>query len=138
MQLMFPFDTRWSIFMVKKPIRLAATMLGIVASLMPAMAQAEQMIWQFKSTDKNAVEFQLYAQNRNNIWPGITQVYTLKDAKPYRYPITCNRGDNICYGAWSVVKSTTYWGVGRGNKQKCTDCCYTCGNANPPLKTLTP
>jgi hypothetical protein len=124
--------------MTKKPIRLVAALLGIAANLMPMAAQAEQMVWQFKSTYRYAVEFQLYAQGRNNIWPGSARVYTLKDSKPYRYPITCNRGDYICYGAWSAGKSTTYWGVGRGNQHKCKDCCYTCGNANPPLKTLTP
>ena len=43
------------------------------------------------------------------------------------YKISCIKGEKVCYGAWLQGNSSRYWGVGKGNQQKCADCCYTCG-----------
>jgi hypothetical protein len=101
--------------------------LVAAATLMPAAASADVMTWQLRSFSKNQIEIAFYSQNRRNEWPGGGKVYVNKTYDTVKYPLTCIKGEKICYGAWLKGNATRYWGVGQGGKQKCADCCYTCG-----------
>jgi hypothetical protein len=74
----------------------------------------------------NAVEVELYSQDRKHVWPGGNQVYYLDDGESKQIHLSCKQGENICYGAWVSGDKQTYWGTGPNNKESCEDCCYVC------------
>ncbi len=74
----------------------------------------------------NAVEVELYSQDRKHVWPGGNQVYYLDDGESKQIHLSCQQGENICYGAWVSGDKQTYWGTGPNNKETCEDCCYVC------------
>lgn len=106
--------------------RLTAALLA-VSVLAPSAASADVMTWKLRSFSKNVIEVAFYSQNRRTEWPGGGKVYVNRTFDTVSYPLTCVKGEKICYGAWIKGASTTYWGMGQGGKQKCTNCCYTCG-----------
>lgn len=110
---------------------LFAAHLGTVGA-----AKAESMTWKFRSYHANIVDIQLYAPARNHVWPGNTQVWSVKDYQVNDITINCVRGEKICYGAWVRGTESSYWGAGRGNKRSCTNCCGTCGGGPMPVINL--
>ena len=53
-------------------------------------------------------------------------------------PLSCDAGESICYGAGNGGDEQTYWGVGPGDKGKCTDCCYVCTGGETEEIDLVP
>ncbi|MFN3673767.1 MAG: hypothetical protein ACK4VM_17815 [Bosea sp. (in: a-proteobacteria)] len=104
---------------------LGAAAIGLLA--MTGAAAADTMTWKLRSFSKNAIEVSFYSQNRRNEWPGGGKVYVNRTYDVVDYKISCIKGEKVCYGAWLQGNSSRYWGVGKGNQQKCADCCYTCG-----------
>lgn len=102
-----------------------ACLLGALA-LFAQPAMAEEMNVMITNSHPFAVELELYSQDRDHVWPGNGQVYLLNDGEEKLVPISCNQGENICYGAWVSGDANTYWGVGPDNSQDCPDCCYVC------------
>ncbi|SMD09685.1 hypothetical protein SAMN05880593_12117 [Rhizobium sp. RU36D] len=100
---------------------LAATMVG---AAMPAFAA--DVTFMMQNDHPNAVEVELYSQDRNHVWPGGNQVYYLDDGETKQIPLSCNQGETICYGAWIAGDRGTYWGTGPDNAESCSDCCYVC------------
>jgi hypothetical protein len=97
------------------------------AVLMPSAASADVMTWKLRSFSANAIEVAFYSQNRRNEWPGGGKVYVNRTYDTVSDPLTCIKGEKICYGAWLKGNAARYWGMGQGGKQACTECCYTCG-----------
>jgi hypothetical protein len=93
----------------------------------PSVASADVMTWKLRSFSNNAIEVAFYSQNRRTEWPGGGKVYVNRTYDTVSYPLTCIKGEKICYGAWVKGNSSRHWGMGQGGKQKCTNCCYTCG-----------
>ena len=89
-------------------------------------AKAEEFTFSIRNSHPNALEVELYSQDRNHVWPGHGEVYIFDDGETKEIPLTCKAGETICYGAWISGDRETYWGVGPDNKEDCTDCCYTC------------
>jgi hypothetical protein len=93
-------------------------------------ASAADVTFVMKNNHPNAVEVELYSQDRNHVWPGGGEVYILDDGEAKTMALSCNEGEKICYGAWISGDKSTYWGTGSANGETCTDCCYTCTGGN--------
>jgi len=115
--------------------RVAALVLAALMMTLGA-AQAQNMTWKFRSDHPNVVDVELYSQDRDYVWPGNNQVFSLDDSNVRDMPIRCRDGEKICYGAWVRGQDGTYWGTGPQNKQRCTDCCSVCGEGDPPVRLL--
>lgn len=105
--------------------QLAALSVAILAGSIPA-AFAADVTFQMRNSHPNAVEVELYSQDRDHVWPGNNQVYYLDDGETKQIPLACDEGEKICYGAWVSGDKSTYWGTGPDNAETCEDCCYTC------------
>ena len=103
----------------------AAAMLAAQLAL-SVPASAADVTFTMRNNHPNAVEVELYSQDRDHVWPGDNQVYILDDGETKIMPLSCEEGEKICYGAWIQGDQQTYWGVGPGNTEACDDCCYTC------------
>jgi hypothetical protein len=111
----------------KLPLIGAALACGLFTA---SAASAADVTFVMKNNHPNAVEVELYSQDRDHVWPGNGQVYVLDDGEAKTMALACNDGEKICYGAWISGDKSTYWGVGPGNSETCTDCCYTCTGGN--------
>jgi hypothetical protein len=101
-------------------------------------AVADTVTFRIKSNHENKVKVKFYSQDRNHVWPSTTTSYNLDDYAFHNFRLTCQQGEKICYGAWVVGNNATYWGVGRGDKHSCSECCLTCNDGRIIAKTLTP
>lgn len=97
---------------------------AFAGSVLPAAAADVTFI--MRNSHPNAVEVELYSQDRDHVWPGGNQVYYLDDGETKEIPLSCSEGEQICYGAWVSGDKGTYWGTGPENAETCEDCCYTC------------
>ncbi|AXS42378.1 hypothetical protein D1F64_02350 [Breoghania sp. L-A4] len=89
-------------------------------------APAETLTWTITSQHPNTIELEFYSQSRKHVWPGKGKVYVIDDYDEHTYTLKCDAGEDICYGAWVKNESSTYWGSGKGDKEGCEECCYTC------------
>lgn len=100
--------------------------------------RASTLRWNFQNQSGRRVEFQLYSQRRNWVWPRANRVYVLPDARRYVTDISCQPNEKICFGAWVAGNTNRYWGVGYRNSQGCASCCYICGRGDTRLIRLLP
>ena len=106
---------------------LALVSAVLVAAPVPsADAQEYNVTFRVKNDYPYRVQMAFYSQNRNAVWPGNGQAYTLQNSRVHEFPLHCRPGERICYGGWVEGNARRYWGVGLGNKQRCSGCCYTC------------
>jgi len=117
--------------------RIVAAALFFAASLSGA-AFADDVTFVMKNGHPNAIELELYSQDREHIWPGNGEVYLLDDGETKEVPLSCEAGESICYGAWISGDQNTYWGVGPDNSQTCDNCCYTCEGGQTEEINLVP
>lgn len=110
--------------------------LGL-AMAVASPALAADVTFVMRNDHPNAVELELYSQDRNHIWPGGNEVYYLDDGETKQIPLSCEEGESICYGAWISGDKQTYWGVGPENAETCQDCCYTCSSGETEQINLT-
>lgn len=68
--------------------------------------------------------------------PAGGKVYVLDDSEVHSYTLSCNPGEDICFGAWVRGNTDKYWGVGYDNSQDCSDCCYYCDNIDTDVRNL--
>jgi hypothetical protein len=116
-----------------------ATLATSLVVSAPMQALGETFVWRFANQSGQPVSIELYSQKRQgHVWPGDGQVWTLPgNGATYTNPINCQRHEKICYGAWLPNDETSYWGVGRNNRQVCTDCCYDCTGRQTQVIQLT-
>lgn len=107
------------------------------AAVAPAR-KAATLRWNFRNQSGRRVEFQLYSQRRNWVWPRANRVYVLPDARLYVTDISCQPNEKICFGAWVAGNTNRFWGVGYSNSQSCPNCCYICGGGQTRLIRLLP
>ena len=103
----------------------AAAMLAAQLAL-SVPASAADVTFTMRNNHPNALEVELYSQDRDHVWPGNNQVYVIDDGNVHDYALECNSGEKICYGAWLRSDSSSYWGSGYGGEQRCDSCCFTC------------
>lgn len=107
------------------PTRFAAAFTLTVFALTPALA--DEMAFYLRNNHARAVVVELYSQaTPGKVWPGGDQVYLLEKGEKKSVPITCESGEEICYGAWLYGDASRFWGVGPDNVQACEDCCVVC------------
>jgi hypothetical protein len=114
-------------------LRSAVAVAVATACLAPvgaSFADAADVTFVMRNSHQFRVQVELYSQTRNHVWPGNNKVYILDDSETKRIPLSCESGEQICYGAWVDGDATTYWGVGPNNKENCEDCCYICQGGN--------
>ena len=94
---------------------------------------ADTMNWQFRSFAEYTVDVKLYSQSRRIVWPSATTVWSLRDYKVHKIPISCVAGERICFGAWVQGNSRRAWGKGSDGNLSCQNCCYICddGKSTP-------
>jgi hypothetical protein len=98
----------------------AATVAGL------SSASAETMSFYMKNQTTRSVVVELYAQDRQHVWPGDDQVYYLETGEKKSVPIECTPGERICWGAWRYGNDRWTWGTGPDNGRTCDDCCSLC------------
>jgi hypothetical protein len=99
-------------------------------TLSSAGDRSNQLTLLVRSLDHYAVELEFYANGRGAAWPGGDQVYPLKDSRFHEYTLNCRSGEKVCYGGWRSGNSKIYWGVGRGGREGCENCCAACGSGS--------
>lgn len=118
---------------------IAAAAFATTALLAPSTAAlASDVTFAIKNSHPNAVEVELYSQDRKHVWPGGNEVYYLDDGETKSMALSCDEGETICYGAWISGDRGSYWGVGPDNVQDCDDCCYTCEGGETEEIELVP
>ncbi|MBB4066419.1 hypothetical protein [Gellertiella hungarica] len=108
------------------PIAKRLVAAAVVLAGMHATGFASDVTFVMRNSHPNAVEVELYSQDREHVWPGGSEVYYLDDGETKEMSLSCEEGEKICYGAWVAGDQGTFWGTGPDNAQRCTDCCYTC------------
>ena len=121
----------------RPPVLSLAALLVAAAGLMATQASAAELVWRIQSEHPNHVSVEFYSQDRNQVWPGGGEVYVIKDWATHTYSLSCDDGENICYGAW-VNASSTYWGAGMDGAEACDSCCEVCGHSEPNTRVLKP
>lgn len=108
----------------------AGPMLAVLLAIGVQPALASDVTFVIKNNHPNAVELELYSQDRDHVWPGGDQVYYLDDGEVKNIGLACEEGEQICYGAWISGDPESYWGVGPNNTENCESCCYTCSGGS--------
>lgn len=112
--------------------------LWLVSGAM-APAAADSLVFRFQSQHANIVDVELYSDDRRgHVWPGRNEIYVLDDYSTKRISISCRYGESICYGAWVRGRTSTYWGVGYKNRNRCSNCCYQCTGGETRVIVLNP
>jgi len=75
------------------------------------------------------VMIKVFAKARNWQWPSHHTHWNLNDGGQHELRISCQDGEQVCYGGAYAANDATYWGVGFKGDKACKDCCLTCGNA---------
>jgi len=119
----------------------------VLASALPAEDEAElESDQQYSTADDDGNDTSVSFVKKTMTWlftdlcpDGVSPLLKLFDVTikkswgPYWFPIygqtykikiSCEKGDKICYGAWT---NNLYWGCGKGCKQYCPNCCTRCG-----------
>src|SRR6266851_6389585 len=77
----------------------------------PTLVTADEMYWTLTSKYQYKVQFKLYSNDRNHVWPSASTAWDLDDYASHTVRINCIRGELICYGAWETGNDTVYWGA---------------------------
>lgn len=109
---------------------------AFVAMLSPTAVYPETLTWQVRSNYPYTVHFKLFSQSRNNEWPGGDNVWMLDDYEVKTISISCSYLEKICYGAWPVGDTNSYWGRGNEDDQACDDCCTYCDGGTTKIYNL--
>lgn len=112
--------------------------MGLAVTMaMAAPAMAADVTFVMRNDHPNAVEVELYSQDRDYVWPGNGEVFYLDDGETKQIPLSCEEGETICYGAWISGDKQSYWGTGPDNAENCENCCYTCTGGETEQINLT-
>jgi hypothetical protein len=98
----------------------------LIASL--AQAHADNLIYPVKNSSGHNIQVRFFSQTRTVWWPGENSGYNQAKKTTVNYNISCNPGEYICYGAWSMPDEKLNWGVGLTGKGQCSQCCNHCGD----------
>lgn len=99
----------------------------------PAKAQDSSITFYVQSLHPNIVDLEFYSQDYDVSWPGDGEVYSLSDDEVIEFPLSCQSGEQICYGAWVRGSQSSEWGVGKENTGGCESCCYVCDGGETPV-----
>ena len=100
--------------------------LAFATLLLASPTHAADMALFVKNQRQQAVAVELFSHDRQTAWPGDDQVFLIEPGSQKSVPISCNQGENICYGAWVNGNDRVSAGVGPDNDQPCDTCCFIC------------
>ena len=128
----------------------------VCLSALSLSATAVEMTIQFTNDTERALNLKLFsrAESRQE-WPSRTKAFSVRpDSAVQQIKITCEEGEQICWGAWMTVQSVSgeivgasgqrathtskyMTGVGDRGQRTCERCCYICKDgAVMPVATL--
>lgn len=119
--------------------RLGIALLAVLSMLLGSSAHTQQnhsLTFKFKSDYKYKVQVAFFSQDRDHVWPGGGQAYTLDDSKTHEIKLSCRSNEHICYGGWVTGNAKLYWGRGADGKLRCESCCYRCNDNMTPVIRL--
>jgi len=98
------------------------------------------VIFNIQSNHPNSVELEFYSSiDKTRRWPGSNRVYALRDSAVHTYRLSCQPGENVCFGAWVEGSGLNpYWGSGYRGRQSCRNCCLSCPSGNASTIVLEP
>lgn len=101
--------------------------LGI-AMLAPATSSVAQegMTMFIRNLQPRAVVVEFHGRKSGTVWPGDTKVYLLDKDERKSVTISCQAGENVCFGAWANGNDRISYGVGPDDDQTCSECCRIC------------
>ncbi|RVD68408.1 MAG: hypothetical protein E5V62_31975 [Mesorhizobium sp.] len=100
---------------------------ALLATLLLATpAQADDMSVFVRNQRSQGVALELFSRDRDTVWPGGDKVFLIRPGARKSVPISCNPGENICWGAWVNGDDQVSAGVGPDNDQPCNSCCFIC------------
>ena len=101
-----------------------------------AKAHADTFTWRIRNRARYAVRLKFHSKSRRVVWPSSNRSWLLDDERVRSFPISCRRGEKICYGGF-YDNNRHSWGVGRRGRKSCRNCCYTCTNGQSRIHNLT-
>ncbi len=110
---------------------------ALLISVFAGSASADSLTVRMESEHENSVAVMFYSTSRDHIWPDNKDVFLIDDDGVHTYPLQCQAGEQICYGAWVRGGPKSFWGVGPDNKQSCDDCCFQCEGGETRIISLT-
>jgi len=118
--------------------------MGAGFTSLPSVA-AEMSFQVINDTDR-PLNMKLFSRGESRQqWPSKTRAYSIRpDAAVQQITITCEEGEQVCWGAWLTVQTesgevnnagkrdtrTTQRraGAGENGQRSCTSCCHVCKN----------
>lgn len=120
---------------------------------------AAEMTFQFINNTDRQLNVKLFSRAESHQqWPSKTKAYSLRpDEAPQQLKITCEEGEQICWGAWATAQTvgneiigpngqratrTSKYSTGAGERglRTCERCCHICkpGDLTPIAKLRDP
>jgi len=98
--------------------------------------------WQFTNSCNKfpSVNLKFFDKTDNiTVFPSRTTAFILDNGKTGTFPLSCKKGDKICYGACASTNSSLIFGDGCDGTAGCNDCCNTCDDVNvTPINLVCP
>ena len=137
-------------------IPLYLAIAAVCLSAFTALASAAEMTFQFVNNTDRALNVKLFSRaDSHQQWPSKTKAYSLRpDDATQQLKISCEEGEQICWGAWATVQTvgnevtgpngqratrTSKYssGVGERGLRTCERCCHVCKPGElTPIATL--
>ncbi len=138
---------------MKHFLQLAASLALILISATHHSADAAELTFQLINDTERAMNMKLFSRGESlQQWPSKTKAYSMRPGNDVQQvKITCEEGEQICWGAWMVTQSASGEVVGPGGERRervtarvsygagergvwpCTRCCHVCKDG-----TITP
>jgi hypothetical protein len=134
---------------------LLATMIVLCAGITSLPVAAAEMSFQVINDTDRPLNMKIFSRGESRQqWPSKTRAYSIRpDAAVQQITITCEEGEQVCWGAWLTVQvesgevnnsgrrstSTTQRraGAGENGQRSCSHCCHVCKDgAKTPVAQL--
>ena len=107
-------------------IVLSIFLISSFQTVVPSQGNAEVLEWTLRHEHGVTVYVKFFSKTLNNVWPAGGNAYVIGDAKNHTQPLSCRRGEQICFGGFNADRSL-FWGVGEAGTKACSTCCRVCG-----------
>jgi hypothetical protein len=120
-------------------------LITLATSAFVVPASAAEMTFQIINDTDRSLNYKLFSRGESlQQWPSKTKAYSINpDAAVQQLKISCEAGEEICWGAWQKVQSisgeikganggrdtrTTKYSTGAGDRgqRSCSHCCHVC------------
>lgn len=136
---------------MKRLSLLSCAIMVITLNIFCTTAKAADLTFQFINDTERPLSMKLFSRSDSHQeWPSKTKAYTIRpDTAVQQLKISCEEGEQICWGAWQTVQRvsgemggngqrpthTTKYLAGAGERgiRSCKSCCQVCKDG-----TLTP